>query len=100
MTPKDRILSRQVTLLKAMGHPSRLWILQTLRKGERCVGDLQAGLEQDISTVSRHLLVLRNAGLVRIEKRGLYVYYQLRCSSLDPFFHALSELHAEPRKGL
>jgi len=100
VTPQDPTLNRHVTLLKALAHPSRLWIVQTLRQGERCVCELRDGLDQDMSTVSRHLSVLRNAGLVRIEKRGLYVYYQLCCLNLAEFLSALDALKAKPRTGI
>ena len=57
-------------VLKAMAHPSRLFIVDTLSRGERCVQDLADMLEIDISTVSRHLSVLKNAALVKDEKKG------------------------------
>ena len=99
-TPQDPTLNRHVTLLKALGHPSRLWIALTLREGARCVTDLRAGLEQDQSTVSRHLLVLRNAGLVRIEKRKKHIYYHLCCANFQSFLDALTQLKAKPRTGI
>lgn len=63
---RERIAA-QARIFKALGHPSRLLIADALRSGEKCVGDLQALVGGDISTVSRHLSVLREAGIVTSE---------------------------------
>jgi DNA-binding transcriptional ArsR family regulator len=65
-------------IVKAMAHPARLMIVDELSRGERCVCELTAMVGSDVSTVSKHLSVLRNAGVVRDEKRGSKVYYILR----------------------
>lgn len=64
-------------VLKALGHPTRLFIAEQLRKGERCVCELQSMVGADVSTVSKHLSQLKAAGIVRDEKRGLQVFYSL-----------------------
>jgi DNA-binding transcriptional ArsR family regulator len=61
-----------------MAHPARLIIVDELSRRERCVCDLTAMVGSDVSTVSKHLSVLRNAGIVRDEKRGSKVYCILR----------------------
>jgi len=65
-------------IIKAMAHPARLMIVDELSRRERCVCDLTEMVGSDVSTVSKHLSVLRNAGIVRDEKRGAKVYYILR----------------------
>jgi ArsR family transcriptional regulator, arsenate/arsenite/antimonite-responsive transcriptional repressor len=65
-------------IIKAMAHPARLMIVDELSRRERCVRDLTEMVGSDVSTVSKHLSVLRNAGVVRDEKRGSKVYYILR----------------------
>ena len=65
-------------IIKAMAHPARLMIVDELSRCERCVCELTGIVGSDISTVSKHLSVLRNAGIVRNEKRGSKVYYILR----------------------
>ena len=65
-------------IIKAMAHPARLMIVDELARRERCVCELTAMVGSDVSTVSKHLSVLRNAGIVRDEKRGSKVYYILR----------------------
>ncbi len=64
-------------ILKAMAHPARLFMMEELAKGERCVCDLHGMVGSDLSTVSKHLSVLRNAGLVEVEKRGQQMFYSL-----------------------
>jgi ArsR family transcriptional regulator, arsenate/arsenite/antimonite-responsive transcriptional repressor len=72
----------RASILKAMGHPTRLFILEELHKQERCVNELTEMIGADVSTVSKHLSVLKNAGLVYDEKRGNSIYYKLCCSCL------------------
>ena len=85
----------QAKVMKALAHPSRLMIAQALMDHELCVCELRDLLGQDISTVSRHLSVLKNAGLLIEEKRGLYVYYKLCCDNLRGFISALNQITGE-----
>jgi ArsR family transcriptional regulator, arsenate/arsenite/antimonite-responsive transcriptional repressor len=71
-------LEARAKIIKAMAHPARLMIVEELSHRERCVHELTAMVGSDISTVSKHLSVLKNAGIVRDEKRGAKVYYILR----------------------
>lgn len=74
-------------VIKALGHPARLMIVDELSsRGERCVCELTELVGTDMSTVSRHLSQLKNAGLVTDEKRGTQVYYRLRVKCLANFF--------------
>ena len=82
-------------ILKAMAHPSRLLIVQELSDGERCVCELQASIGADMSTVSKHLSVMKQAGIVASDKRGLQVYYRLTCKCILSFLDCLEALTAE-----
>ncbi|MFC1540975.1 ArsR/SmtB family transcription factor [Candidatus Latescibacterota bacterium] len=73
-------------IIKAMAHPVRLFIVDELFKRERCVRELTRMVGYDMSTVSKHLSVLKNAGIVRDEKRGSQVYYTLRMPCVMNFF--------------
>jgi len=68
----------RAAVLKAMAHPTRLFILDELLKNEMCVNDLSEMIDADTSTVSKHLSVLKGAGLVYTEKRSAKVFYRLR----------------------
>jgi len=68
---------RTAQVLKALGHPSRLLFVDHLAQGECCVCELTALVGADVSTVSRHLAVLREAGIVADERRGSQVFYRI-----------------------
>lgn len=76
---------RKAMVLKAMAHPSRLAMLEALAKGEQCVCHLQRLVGSDMSTVSKHLSVLKAAGLVEDRKEGLWVHYRLTCPCVLEF---------------
>lgn len=65
-------------IIKAMAHATRLFIVSELAKEERCVCELTDLIGADMSTVSKHLALLKAAGIVHDEKRGAQVYYSLR----------------------
>jgi DNA-binding transcriptional ArsR family regulator len=66
-----------VKTTKALADPNRLLILQALSQGELCVCWLVAGLGLAPSTVSKHLSILENAGLVEFRREGRWAYYRL-----------------------
>jgi ArsR family transcriptional regulator len=82
-------------IIKAMGHPSRLMMIDALAEGEKCVQELQQIVGSDMSTVSKHLSVLRNAGLVNDRKAGLQVFYSLRVPCIINFFGCVEAVMAE-----
>ena len=57
-------------IIKALAHPTRLFIVDELSRGERCVCELTDMIGVEMPTVSRHLGVLRSAGIIDDEKRG------------------------------
>ena len=73
-------------VLKALAHPSRLYIIDELQKEERCVCDLTDLIGADMSTVSKHLSVLKQAGIVSDDKRGNQVFYRLMVPCVLNFF--------------
>jgi len=82
----SRILETRAAVFKALGHPSRLALIDHLVDGEKCVCELNDVIDADISTVSRHLSVLRNSGIVSSEKRGNKIFYTLRCPCVTTFY--------------
>ena len=75
--------SAAATLYKALGDPHRLTILATLTKADEvCVCDFTSALPLNQPTVSHHLRVLREAGLIVSERRGTWVYYRLAPDAL------------------
>ena len=80
-------------IFKAMAHATRLFIVDELaRGGEKCVCELTEMIGVDMSTVSRHLAVLKGAGIVQDEKRGSMVYYRLRLKCVPQFFDCVESV--------
>jgi ArsR family transcriptional regulator len=82
---QDR-LDAKARIIKAMAHPTRLFIVETLAKHEHCVCELTAMIGADVSTVSKHLSILREVGIIDDEKRGSLVYYHLKMPCVLSFF--------------
>jgi len=79
-------------IIKAMAHPTRLYIVDALSKKEQCVCELTDMVGADISTVSKHLSILKNAGIISDEKRGAMVYYSLRVPCVLNFFSCVESV--------
>jgi DNA-binding transcriptional ArsR family regulator len=73
-------------IIKAMAHPTRLFIVDELSRQERCVCELTEMIGADVSTVSKHLSVLKTAGILEDEKRGSQVFYRLKMPCVLKFF--------------
>ncbi len=76
-------------VIKAMAHPTRLFIVDQLAKRERCVADLTEMVGADMSTVSKHLSVLKVVGIIADDKRGAQVYYRLKTPCMLNFFECV-----------
>lgn len=86
-------LALKAQIVKALAHPSRLLILdELLRHDERCVCHLKDLVGADMSTVSRHLSVLRVAGIVADEKRGQQVFYRVRSPGVRDLVSAMEQM--------
>ena len=85
-------LEAKSRVLKALGHPTRLMIAEELGQGERCVCEFVDLAGVDYSTISRHLNVLKQAGLVEDEKRGKQVWYRLRVPCVLNFMGCVEEV--------
>lgn len=82
---------RVASVFKALGHPARLCIIQQLSKKELCVCELTQIVALDISTVSNHLSILKNVGLIANNKRGLQVFYRLANPCIISAIHCLKK---------
>ena len=80
-------------VVKAMAHPTRLFIVdELLRHQERCVCELTDMIGADISTVSKHLSLLKAAGIVQDDKRGNMVFYRLAIPCVAQFFECIESV--------
>jgi len=83
MTESEKRRSEgRAVILKALAHPSRLLIVEKLAEKSYCVCELTAMIGADTSTVSKHLSILRNAGVISDRKQGTSVYYSLEAPCL------------------
>lgn len=85
-------LDAKARIIKAMAHPTRLFIVEKLAQHEHCVCELTAMIGADVSTVSKHLSILREVGIIDDEKRGSSVYYQLKMPCVLSFFGCVEKV--------
>lgn len=78
MTPRDKERLRlKADVFKALGHPIRLGVVEFLQKGEMCVCEIVAHVGTEMSNVSKHLAILKKAGVVADRREGLKIMYSL-----------------------
>lgn len=82
MENSKRYIAEQAKIFKALGHPSRLLMVEAMCNGEKCVCELRELVGDDMSTISKHLSILREAGVLSSEKRGTNIYYRLKLTCL------------------
>jgi DNA-binding transcriptional ArsR family regulator len=93
------LFDARAKMIKAIAHPSRLFIVDRLAGGEKCVCELTAMIGADISTVSKHLTVLKRAGIVEDRKEGLQVFYSLKTPCIMRFFDCIESVQSESKAG-
>ena len=100
MDPKEKArYEARAVVIKAMAHGTRLFIVEELSRRERCVCELTEMIGADVSTVSKHLSVLKNAGIVQDEKRGSQVFYSLLVPCVVNFFSCVEAVLKADAKG-
>lgn len=92
MFPTDIKYTQMAAILKAMGHPTRLFILDRLQEQDHCVCELQELIGADMSTVSKHLSVLKNTGIITSRKHNNQVIYSLVCACVLDMYKCVTEL--------
>lgn len=93
MTNAEKIRSEaRSRILKALAHPSRIFIVDRLATQPHCVCELTELIGADTSTVSKHLSVLKNAGIISDRKQGTTVYYSLEAPCLLRFIGCVEQV--------
>jgi ArsR family transcriptional regulator len=95
---KQALFEARARIMKAMAHPTRLFIVEQLSHREHCVCELTDMVGADVSTISRHLALLKNAGIVKDDKRGAQVFYRLRCPCVLNLFVCIERVLKESAK--
>lgn len=80
------------TVFKALGDPTRRRILELLKQGSLSAGDIAGHFEMTRPSISHHLDLLRQAGLVSSRKEGQYVFYELNTSIVEDLLHWVIQL--------
>lgn len=80
---------------KALAHPSRLLILDAMADGEKCVCELTELVDADQSTVSKHLSILKQAGIIADRKEGPKTFYRPRIRCLDGLWECMENVLRE-----
>jgi DNA-binding transcriptional ArsR family regulator len=97
MTNRKRFIA-QAKMLKALAHESRLMIVDRLSRGECSVRDLRELVGGDLSTVSKHLALLRAHGIVEDRREGTTVYYRLLTPCVCSVFTCATQVLKERRR--
>lgn len=82
----------EAQLLSLLGQPTRLKLLYMLRNGETCVCKIHPEMEEDQSVISRHLIKMREAGLLSWRKEGVSVFYKIKNNKVYELLDLVDEL--------
>jgi DNA-binding transcriptional ArsR family regulator len=93
-------LALKAKLFRGFADPSRLALLEALREGERCVGELVLATGLSQSNVSNHLACLSDCGLVAREQQGRYVYYRLSDPRVAGLLGTADDVLADVARGV
>ncbi len=93
MNKNDKMIyEAKAKIIKALAHPTRLWMTEQLADGERCVCEFADIIDADFSTISKHLTVLKQAGIIIDQKRGKQVFYSLKVPCILNFMVCVEEV--------
>ena len=80
---------RNAEFFKALGHPTRLWIVEQLTTREHCVCEFVEAVGDKFPTISRHLSILKDAGVIADRREGKSIYYRLACPCITMMLECL-----------
>ncbi|MHC4061614.1 MAG: ArsR/SmtB family transcription factor [Planctomycetota bacterium] len=83
-------------VLRAVGHPVRLQIVQLLEKGEKCVGDIARAVGGKQAVTSQHLTMMRDKGVLSRRREGAKIYYRIENKSVIKLLHCIYD-HCQRR---
>jgi DNA-binding transcriptional ArsR family regulator len=88
------LFKAQAEIIKSLAHPTRLFLLDELSRGERAVHELTEMIGVEMPTVSRHLSLLKSTGILEAEKRGSQVFYRVKAPCVLNVFHCMAAIQA------
>ncbi len=75
--PSEEVIQKNADIIKALADPTRLKIIYLLKNGELCVCEIMMALDKPQPTISHHLNILKNKGLLKWRKEGVWIHYRL-----------------------
>lgn len=91
-TMKENLLQIRAELLKTLGQPTRLRILEFLKDSERCVCEIMPAIDEQQSNTSRHLSIMKQAGLLVCRQQGKSIYYRVKDRRIFSLLKLLDEI--------
>lgn len=88
----DKKMQLEAAFLSVLAQPTRLKILCFLRDGERCACEINPGMQEDPSVVSRHLVKMKEAGILESRKQGVSIYYRIKESAVFAILEMVDEI--------
>ncbi len=88
---EKRVADARAKVFKALGHPTRCFIVELLTKKTLSVSELTEAVNADVSTVSKHLSILKQAGVLTDNKQGSKVIYSLVCPCIMDFIYCIDD---------
>ena len=89
--PNEDEIQKNADIIKALGNPTRLKIIYLLKHGELCVCEIMTVLDKPQPTVSHHLNLLKNAGLLKWRKEGVWTHTKLSNPKLPESLKKITE---------
>ena len=89
---KENLLQLRAELLKTLGQPTRLRILEFLKDAEKCVCEIMPAIEEQQSNTSRHLSIMKQAGLLVCRQQGKSVFYRVKNRRIFSLLKILDEV--------
>jgi len=91
---EEKLTQNKADILKAMAHPTRINILESLREGERCVCEIIEMVDSEQSNTSQHLAQLKRMGIISSRKDGLKVIYRVNYDEIYAILDTLEKIIA------
>jgi ArsR family transcriptional regulator len=89
---KEKLFESQAAILKALGQPTRLQIIDLLKEGERCVCEIFPAINHEQANVSKHLSILKQAGILESRKDGLRIIYRIKNQEVLELLKGVSKM--------
>ena len=97
MRISDDVAEKVAHVLKAVGHPARLKIIELLEQGEMCVGDICEALSEKQAMTSQHLNMMRDRDVLSCRRDGAKVYYAIKNKNVIKLLYCIYD-HCDTRR--